>query len=142
MLTSKRPDFSALSKNPAGRKPVFKLSEEQTAEIKEAFDLFDTNKTGTIDYHELKVAMRALGFDVKKPEVVALMEEYDTSSTGSIEYQDFLDIMTQKIRDRDPVEEIVKAFKLFDEDGTGRISLRNLRRVAKELGENLSDDEL
>ena len=42
------------------------LSEEQKQEIKEAFDLFDTDKTGTIDYHELKVAMRALGFDVKK----------------------------------------------------------------------------
>lgn len=42
------------------------LSDEQKQEIKEAFDLFDTDKTGTIDYHELKVAMRALGFDVKK----------------------------------------------------------------------------
>ncbi len=33
---------------------------------REAFDLFDTDKSGSIDYHELKVAIRALGFDVKK----------------------------------------------------------------------------
>lgn len=86
--------------------------------------------------------MRALGFDVKKQEVLGLMREYDRDGTGQIEYPDFLEIMTTKIASRDPVEEILKAFKLFDEDSTGTISLRNLRRVARELGENLSDDEL
>jgi centrin-3 len=86
--------------------------------------------------------MRALGFDVKKQEVLGLMKEYDREGNGAIEYIDFLDIMTHKIQERDPVEEILKAFKLFDEDNSGRISLRNLRRVARELGENLSDDEL
>lgn len=36
----------------------------------------------------------------------------------------------------------MKVFNLFDDDGTGRISLRNLKRVAKELGENMTDAEL
>lgn len=39
-------------------------------------------------------------------------------------------------------DEIMKIFALFDEDGTGGISFRNLKRVATELGENLTDDEL
>lgn len=52
------------------------------------------------------------------------------------------DVVGEKIVNRDPLEEIRRAFKLFDDDNTGKISFRNLRRVAKELGENLTDDEL
>jgi len=129
-------------KKPVGKGGRPELTEEQKQEIKEAFDLFDTDKSGSIDYHELKVAMRALGFDVRKAEIIKLMKEYDRNETGQIEYLDFVDIMTQKMADRDPEEEMRKAFALFDDDQTGAISIKNLRRVARDLGEALSDDEL
>ena len=142
----KKPEFLGQEKSmkvgAKQRRQRMELSDEQKQEIKEAFELFGTDKTGTIDYHELKVCMRALGFDVKKQEVLNLMREYDREGSGQIEYPDFLEIMTTKISERDPIEEISKAFKLFDEDNTGKVSLRNLRRIAREMQENLSDDEL
>lgn len=65
------------------------LTDEQRQEIKEAFELFDTDKDGCIDYHELKVAMRALGFDHKKAEVLKLLRDHDRRGEGLMEWDDF-----------------------------------------------------
>ncbi len=118
------------------------LTEEQKQEIKEAFDLFDTDGSGTIDAKELKVAMRALGFEPKKDEIRKMIADVDRDGSGVIDFPDFLDMMTAKMAERDPREEMLKAFRLFDDDETGKISFKNLKRVAKELGENMTDEEI
>ena len=41
--------------------------------------------------------------------------------SGSIEFEEFLKMMTQKILNRDPKDEILKAFRLFDDDETGKL---------------------
>ncbi|CDQ85865.1 centrin-3-like [Salvelinus alpinus] len=124
------------------RKKRRELTEEQKLEIKEAFELFDTDKDKEIDYHELKVAMRALGFEVKKVDVLKILKDYNREGNGKITFDDFNEVVTDRMLQRDPKEEILKAFKLFDDDDSGRISMRNLRRVARELGESITDEEL
>lgn len=68
------------------------LSEEHKQEIKEAFELFDTDKDGCVDYHELKVAMRALGFDLKKAEVLKILRDHDKTGQGLMDFEDFAKI--------------------------------------------------
>lgn len=64
------------------------LSSDQSHEIREAFELFDINKDSKLDYHQLKVAIRALGFDLKKAEVLKLLREFN-SSDGLIPFDSF-----------------------------------------------------
>lgn len=118
------------------------MTEDQKQEIREAFELFDTEGIGHIDSKELKVAMRALGFEPKKEEIRKMLSVVDKEGTGLISYEAFLDLMASKMADRDSKEEVLKAFRLFDDDETGKISFQNLRRVANELGENITDEEL
>merc|ERR1719473_1761659 len=37
---------------------------------------------------------------------------------------------------------MLKAFRLFDDDQTGTVSFKNIKRVAKETNQTLTDDEL
>lgn len=125
------------SKNKSG------LDEESLEEIKEAFSLFDTEGKGTIDVRELKAAFRALGFHIKKSEIRQLFIDLDKDlSSATVTYEEFLEMVTPRMNNRDTREEILKIFSLFDDDNTGVISFKNLKRVAQELGENLTDEEL
>merc|ERR1712072_1310990 len=64
------------------------LTEEQKQEIREAFDLFDTDGSGCIDAKELKVAMRALGFEPKKEEVRKMISDIDKDVDGTIDFDE------------------------------------------------------
>lgn len=87
-------------------------------------------------------ACRALGFEPKKDEIKKMISDIDKDGSGTIDFEEFLQMMTSKMGERDSREEIMKAFRLFDDDETGKISFKNLKRVAKELGENMTDEEL
>eukprot|EP00397_Hematodinium_sp_SG-2012_P052913 GEMP01062858.1.p2 GENE.GEMP01062858.1~~GEMP01062858.1.p2 ORF type:complete len:182 (+),score=61.91 GEMP01062858.1:73-618(+) len=118
------------------------LDDEQMEELREAFNLFDTDASGLIDARELKAVIRALGFEVKKDDVRQMLRDIGRDPTQPISFEDFCKIMGGRMGSRNSREEISKVFKLFDEDDMGKISFRNLKRVAQEIGENLTEAEL
>ena len=86
--------------------------------------------------------MQSLGFEAKTQTIYQMIGDIDKDGSGSIDFEEFLDMMTAKMSDKDSREDIMKVFNLFDDDQSGKISLRNLKRVAKELGETMTDAEL
>mmetsp|Transcript_41054 Transcript_41054/g.30194 ORF Transcript_41054/g.30194 Transcript_41054/m.30194 type:complete len:102 (+) Transcript_41054:218-523(+) len=71
-----------------------------------------------------------------------MITDLDKNKSGAIDFEEFLEMMTARMSDKDSREDIEKVFRLFDDDNTGQITLRNLRRVARELGETMTDEEL
>lgn len=61
---------------------------------------------------------------------------------GVISFEEFLDMMTARISDKNTRDDIERVFKLFDSNRNGFISLEDMKRVAKELGEDISEKEL
>jgi centrin-1 len=122
------------------------LSGEEVDEIRQAFELFDTNGTGRIDPKELKAAMQSLGFDTKNPVIYQLIADLDTpenAKKGGIDFNTFVEAINDKLGDRSSREGIKRIFQLFiDDPSQDTISLSSLKRIAKELGEQMSADEL
>jgi Ca2+-binding EF-hand superfamily protein len=114
------------------------LTEDQEDEIREVFDLFDVGENGTVARKELKLMMRALGVEARKETLARLQ----AGKTGPLTFEEFLSLMTQILNEQEIQEEMMKVFNLFDVDGKGKITFDNLKSVAQQLAENVTDDEL
>nr|AEO16867.1 B-GECO1 [synthetic construct] len=118
------------------------LTEEQIAEFKEAFSLFDKDGDGTITTKELGTVMRSLGQNPTEAELQDMINEVDADGDGTIDFPEFLTMMAPKMQDTDSEEEIREAFRVFDKDGNGYIGAAELRHVMTNLGEKLTDEEV
>ena len=94
-----------------------------------------------IDPRELKAAMQSLGFESKNPTIYQMIADLENNG-NSIDFATFLNAITSKLGDKETKNGIEKIFELFDDDSSQTINLSNLKRVARELGETMTSDEL
>jgi centrin-1 len=73
------------------------LSATQKQEIREAFDLFDSDSSGTIEAKELKVAMRALGFELSKDQMKKMIKDLGKDANDKIDFHEFQTLMTPRM---------------------------------------------
>ncbi|KAJ5246446.1 hypothetical protein N7468_001429 [Penicillium chermesinum] len=128
------------------------ITAEEENEIKEVFGLFASpneefpdEKAGVIPREDVRKAMVALGLPPEdSTELSEILSALDPTLTGYIPYGPFLSVVAAKLRSRDDEDmaaEADEAYRLFTRGTSGPISLSMLRRIARELKENV-DDEL
>ena len=124
------------------------LTEQQIAEFKEAFFLFDKNEDGTINTSELGSVLKMLGEEAKDEVLEEMIRQADVNRTGTVEFPEFLTMMSKKDADKDKkketerVKKIRAAFRVFDKDGNGFISPAELRQVLIDHGERATDEKV
>merc|ERR1711871_852061 len=124
------------------KKKEVMITDEQMAEFKEAFELFDTDKSGSIDASELDFAMRALGFEPTGQEVADMLSKTDEDGNGTVQYEEFVDLVSGRLDRKDPDQEMKDGFAMFDTSNKGYIDFKDFGRVALELGDmDLADNE-
>ena len=137
----------------------FKFTKEQNRDLQTAFEIVDKDGTGNVDIKDLKVILRALGFEPQEDEIKKLLSTINRSddeennkkgfSSNTIDFEEFKKIMNNKLRESEEIEQLRVGFHSFTDQSIKKdpneaefITLKSLREVANELREVVNDEEL
>ena len=87
-----------MSKITTKKKPQY--SEEQILEVKEAFNVFDSNQKGGLDSRELKAAISALNIKITKDEIRNIYSDFGKDIREKITLDEFMEIVIPRLPDK------------------------------------------
>jgi len=119
------------------------LSQEQIQDLKEAFAMFDKDGSDTIEASELAMVLQSLGDRTSQTVSQDVLDAFDTDSNRRISFDEFIKVMASKLtKSNADQRDLMEAFRVFDRNGDGKISVAELSAVMKSLGETFDDAEI
>ena len=118
------------------------LSPEQEDQIKQAWELFDTDGSNSIEHHELRDVMRKLGLNPTQDELDDIIRDIDKDMDGEIDYNEFLRLMSTKLKDAQTRDELQEAFMVFDTQNKKSFGQRELMEVSQMLRCNFTREDI
>lgn len=130
------------------------VSEEVWRKIRVQFDSLDKNRDGKITVKEVEEVLAAQNLDYSPQKIRVLIEKADTNRDGLVNWNEFLALMTSEMKvnntghlnleDNEPVDvtEILRAFKMFDDDNNGTIDITEFKKAMRELEIGDTDQKL
>lgn len=105
--------------------------------MKQAFEMFDADKNGTISVSEIKSVLKKLGKTMSDKEIKNMMANVDKDNSGEIDFDEFCEMMGMASEE----ELIREAFNVFDCNGDKKISANELVYVMNAIGEPITQEE-
>jgi len=118
------------------------LTTEQLNEIREAFKIFDRDNSGKISIQEMKSVFKTLNVVASEKDVRNTIKSMDADHDGEISFEEFLAVMGSQCFQKYTMNQINEAFRYYDRDNSGYITVDELDEAFKKLGKNLTREEL
>ncbi|XP_017078920.1 calmodulin-1 [Drosophila eugracilis] len=118
------------------------LTDAQLEELREAFYLYDPERSGRVTVKQLAGVMRALGEVLTEAEIYDLANECSVDYSGMVQFKDFQYVMSKRLEDQNSLVSLKQAFKIFDRNEANSFTISEIKIVMTNLGEKMSDDDL
>ncbi|VEN40404.1 unnamed protein product [Callosobruchus maculatus] len=123
------------------------ISKDQLKTLKSIFDSFDLEAKGEINVDMIGQILDMLGHRQTPEELAAVVKEIDEDGNGVMSFEEFANLAAKfLIEEEEDTEAILRelkdAFRLYDRDGLGYITVDLLRDILKELEPTLSPSDL
>ncbi|CAF3360090.1 unnamed protein product [Rotaria socialis] len=118
------------------------LTNAQRQELKDAFDVFDSDGSGKISARELGNIFKALNIKVNDHGLKHLMNEMDTDGSDQIEFEEFSRVMAATYFKKYSEDELRAAFRQFDADGSGYIQSSELENIMQKMGRHFTKEQI
>lgn len=113
------------------------------AELRDAFNLFDKDRNGTITVDELHTVMMAFGKHCSHEEIREMINEIDANNDGNIDFEEFKKVMADDAHIKESESDLRDAFRVMTEGKKVEgFSPDDLKKVMEKLGHKLTDREV
>ncbi|CAF5146089.1 unnamed protein product, partial [Rotaria magnacalcarata] len=99
----------------------FQLTEDQVAEIRDAFNMYDKERKGEIPTSILGTVMKNLGHNLKPDQLAECIDAVDGDGSGTVDFDEFLALMQKKTKEAEDERELREVFRVFDKNSRGVI---------------------
>ncbi|KAK4321419.1 hypothetical protein Pmani_007774, partial [Petrolisthes manimaculis] len=121
------------------------LEEEQITALEKAFNSFDTDAKGYITPETVGVILRMMGVKISEKHLQEVIAETDEDGSGQLEFEEFAELAAKFLIEEDQEAlqtELKEAFRIYDREGNGYISVNTLKEILRELDSRLTEDDL
>ena len=117
------------------------ISNESLESVQKAFKLFQDDN-GALKCNDLMSALQELKFDQQDPVIFDIIEEICSTNKIGLTYDKFVEKLNEQLQDRGSKKSTERTYGLFVEDPQANLTYDSLKRVAREVGDNASEEEI
>ena len=111
--------------------------------ISMVFKLYDEDKDGFVELKYLGEMLRALGGCLLENEIENICEKFMKENKSDIfTIQNFEKLCQENIKNNETIDDLIKSFKYWDQENTGKISINELKQSLTTIGDVLKDYEM